>query len=112
MSISLTEFKNTVLNSLLDLLWRQWTAIGVSGYSSYEESSVVDSEPLLMLTLTVARYDARLFDEVMDWLDVNGEFLNVQRLQNLAKEYDYQAKAQLSSVAQILGTRSSYALKW
>jgi len=112
MSISLTEFKNTVLNRLLDLLWRQWTAIGVSGHSSNEESSVVDPEPLLMLTLTVARYDARLFDEVMDWLDVNGEFLNVQRLQNLAKEYDYEAKAQLSSVAQILGTRSSYALKW
>lgn len=112
MNISLTEFKDTVLNRLLDLLWRQWTAIGVPGYSSYEESNVVDPEPLLMLTLTVARYDARLFDEVMDWLDVNGEFLNVQRLQNLAKDYDYQAKAQLSAAAQILGTRSSYALKW
>jgi hypothetical protein len=65
-----------------------------------------------MLTLTVARYDARLFDEVLNWLDINGEFINVQRLQNLVKEYEYQARAQLGAVAQILGAKSSYALKW
>jgi hypothetical protein len=112
MSISPTEFKDAVLEQLLDLLWRQWNAVGVPGYSRSEESNVVDPEPLLMLTLTVARHDARLFDEVLDWLDANGEFLNVQRLHNHAKDYDYQAKAQLSAVAKILGAKSSYALKW
>jgi len=73
---------------------------------------VVDPEALLLLTLTVARYDARLFDEVLDWLGVNGDFLNVQRLQNLIRQADFQAKAELSAVAEILGQKSSVALKW
>ena len=112
MNISLSEFKKTILDSILDLLWRQWTAIGVSGYGNAEESNVVDPEALLLLTLTVARYDARLFDEVLDWLEINGNFLNVQRLQNLVKQFDFQAKAELSAVAELLGQKSSVALKW
>jgi len=112
MGTSLNEFKETILEKILDLLWRQWTAIGVSGYSRVEESHVVDPEALLLLTLTVARYDARLFDEVLDWLGVNGDFLNVQRLQNLIRQADFQAKAELSAVAEILGQKSSVALKW
>jgi len=112
MSISPSEFKKTVLDRLLGLLWRQWTALGVSGYSSSEESKVVDPEALLMLTLTIARHDARLFDEVLEWLDVNGAFVNVQRLQNLVNQYDFQAKSQISAVAQMLGRKSSFTLKW
>lgn len=112
MSTSLSEFKKIILESLLDLLWRQWSAIGVSGYSGSEESKVVDPEALLLLTLSVARYDARLFDEVLGWLVVNGDFLNVQRLQNLVKQFDFQAKAELSAVAELLGQKSSVALKW
>jgi hypothetical protein len=112
MNGSLTKFKSTVLDHLLDILWRQWSALGVSGYSQAEENKVVDPEALLLLTLTVARYDARLFDEVLDWLDVNGAFLNVQRLQNLMKQYDFQAGAQLSAVAEWLGRKSNYAMKW
>jgi len=112
MSISLDEFNKTVLDRLLDLLWRQWTALGVSGYSSSEESNVIDPEALLMLTLTVARHDVRLFDEVLDWLDVNGAFLNVQRLQNLLKQYDFQANVQLSAVAEMLGRKPTFSLKW
>lgn len=38
--------------------------------------------------------------------------MNVQRLQNLVKQFDFQAKAELSAVAELLGQRSSVALKW
>jgi len=112
MGISLSEFKKTVLERLLGLLWRQWSAIGVSGYSDSVETKVIDPEALLLLTLTVARYDARLFDEVLEWLAVNGNFLNIQRLQNLIKQFDYQAKAELGAVAEMLGAKTSVALKW
>jgi len=112
MGISLSEFNKTVLEKLLDLLWRQWSAIGVSGYGGSEESKVIDPEALLLLTLTVARHDARLFDEVLDWLEVNGDFLNVQRLQNLVKQFGFQARTELSAVAERLGRKSSVALKW
>ncbi len=112
MNTSLNEFKKEVLKRLLDILWRQWSAIGVSGYGRSEASTVIDPEALLLLTLTVGRYDQRLFDEVLDWLAVNGDFLNVQRLQNLLEQFNFQAKAELSAVAETLGQKSSAALKW
>lgn len=112
MNTSLTEFKATVLNQLLDFLWRQWSALGVAGQSAPEERRVIDPEPLLLLSLTVCRYDVRLFDEILDWLMVNGEFINVQRLKSLEKQFDFQGKAQLSAVAELLGKKSSYTLKW
>ncbi|AJF06039.1 helix-turn-helix domain-containing protein [Geoalkalibacter subterraneus] len=112
MSTSLREFKQIVLEKLLDFLWRQWTAIGVSGYGSSEETKVVDPEALLLLTLTVARYDPRLFDQVMDWLELNGDFLNIQRLQNITQKFEFQCGPALSSVAEILGQKTAVALKW
>ena len=112
MRISLNEFKKTILDHLLSLLWRQWTTIGLSGYGSSKETKVVDPEALLLLSLTVARYDARLFDEVLDWLAINGDYLNVQRLQNLQTKFGFQAKSELSAVAELLGQKSSVALKW
>jgi hypothetical protein len=62
MNISLVDFKSLVLDRLLALLWRQWSALGVPGHDPVEERRVIDPEPLLLLSLTVARYDARLFD--------------------------------------------------
>lgn len=112
MSISSTEFRTTVLEHLLDLSWRQWSAIGVSGYSAADESGVVDPEALLLLTLTVGRYDARLFDGALDWLDVNASLLNVQRLRNLAMSAPALARASLAAIAEMLGLKSSVALKW
>jgi hypothetical protein len=112
MNSSLTEFKAAVLDRLLDFLWQQWAALGVAGYSTSEGHRVIDPESLLLLSLTVCRYDARLFDEILDWLMVNGPFLNIQRLKNIEKQLDFQCKAQLSAVAELLGKNSSYALKW
>lgn len=112
MDISLTEFRTTVLNGLLDFLWRQWSALGVAGEGASEERRVIDPEPLLLFSLTVCRYDARLFDEILDWLMFNGAFMNIQRLKSLEKQFDFQCKAQLSSVSELLGKKSSYALKW
>lgn len=112
MNISLSEFKNTALEKLLDLLWRQWSALGIAGYGGSEEAKVIDPEALLLLSLTVARHDARLFDEILDWLEINEEFLNVQRLQNLVNQFGFQARAELSAVAEMLERKSSAALKW
>ena len=112
MNISLVEFKSLVLDRLLALLWRQWSALGVPGHGPVEERRVIDPEPLLLLSLTVGRYDARLFDEILDWLVVNGAFLNVQRLKALEKRFDFQCKAQLSAVSELLGNKSSNPLKW
>lgn len=112
MDTSLTEFRGIVLDRLLSILWRQWTALGVAGAGNPEEMRVVDPEPLLLLTLTVGRYDARLFDEVLDWLTVNGDFINVQRLKNVAGQFGFQAVPQLAAVSEFLGPKSKSVLKW
>lgn len=112
MDTSLSAFKTELLDRLLDFLWRQWSALGVSGYSTAAEKRVIDPEPLLLFSLTVCRYDARLFDEILDWLQINGAFLNVQRLKGIEKQADFQCKAQLAAVSELLGKRSLYALKW
>jgi len=108
----LTEFRDTVIDQLLDFLWGQWSALGVAGQGAQEDRQVIDPEPLLLLSLTVCRTDARLFDEILDWLMVNGAFMNVQRLKSLEKQYDFQCKSQLGAVAEVLGKKSSHALKW
>jgi hypothetical protein len=112
MSISSVAFRDTVRDRLLSLLWRQWTALGVPGTNAAEESNVVDPEALLLLTLTVGRYDARLYDAVLDWLDLNADYLNVQRLQNLSARAGPHAQAGLGAIAEILGRRTAVALKW
>jgi hypothetical protein len=45
-----------------------------------------DPEALLLFTFEVARADARLFDEVLDWLVVNERLVSVQRLRNLCRD--------------------------
>ena len=105
MAISANEFRDTVRDRLLGLLWRQWSAIGVAGYSEVPETRVVDPEPLLLLTLTVGRHDARLYDAVLEWLDLNADYLNVQRLQNLAPSFGPHAQAGLGAIAERLGAQ-------
>jgi hypothetical protein len=112
MDTSFLEFRAYILERLLDLLWRQWSALGVPGRTTVEERRVVDPESLLLLSLTVGRYDARLFDEILDWLVVNGAFLNVQRLRNLMKRLGFESQAQLSSVSELLMKKSNDPLKW
>jgi len=112
MDTSFLEFRAYILDRLLDLLWRQWSALGVPGRTTVEERRVVDPESLLLLSLTVGRYDARLFDEILDWLVVNGAYLNVQRLRNLMKRFNFQSQAQLSAVSELLMKKSNDPLKW
>jgi len=97
---------------MLENIWRQWTAIGVAGQVENPASSLIDPEAILLCTLALGRYDARLFDEIIDWLYVNGEFINVQRLTALQEQYKFDAAPQLSAIAEYLSQKSEYRLKW
>ena len=86
MTTQLTDFKHELLERLLDIAWRQWTTAGVSGRGAPWTGSVIDPEALLLFSCTIGRYDARLFDAIQEWLRVNGQFINVQRLKRIVKE--------------------------
>jgi hypothetical protein len=107
-----TGFSDLVRERILDLVWRQWVAIGVPGYTRFEENEVVDPEALLVLTMTVGRHEIRLFDEVVAWLRGNGDLINVQRLRALLRRSTPEVTAAIAAIAEILGRKSTGAAKW
>jgi hypothetical protein len=85
METSLIKSRDRFRELVLNLLWRQWGAIGVAGSGRGNDAWVIDPEALLLVTTTFGRYEPRLFDEVLDWLNTNSQSINLQRLQNLSQ---------------------------
>lgn len=70
-------------SDLVAFCWRQWAQLGVFADGPIDNWAM-DPEALLVLSVQVAREDPRLFDELLDWVVLNGRLLSVQRLRNLA----------------------------
>ena len=83
--MSLTKFRQDFREALLSFIWRQWAQAGVSGHAAKKDSWTIDPEALLLLSAEVGRYEARMFDEVLDWLLTNARRISLQRLKNLLK---------------------------
>jgi hypothetical protein len=111
MTISPLNFKATVREGLLDLIWRQWSALGVAGHASGAPDWAVDIEALVLVTTRYGRADPRLFDEMLDWLWGNAQWVNVQRLRNIQKKVPLGDECVLSAIAAWLCQRSPL-LKW
>ncbi len=107
----LKRFRDDYLEMLLRFLWREWTALGVSGQEAAALHHVVDPEALLLFTCSLGRYDPRLFDEVLDWLTKNGRFLNVQRMRNIQRPEAFRGGDVLGAVADWLSQREN-PMKW
>lgn len=109
----LNSFKEEFREKVLGLVWRQWNALGVFGAEPAWSGSVIDPEALLVFSLHSARYDARLFQEIVDWLVQNGSLLNIQRLNNMIAKHGFTGARVLAPVAALLAEKdSSLQLKW
>jgi hypothetical protein len=75
---------NSSIDELTDRLvqfaWDEWAQMGVLATPHRRSPWAQDPEALIVFSLEVARADARLFDELMDWLLVNESLLSVRRL--------------------------------
>ena len=111
MQTSLTNFREQYHELLMNFLWRQWDALGVAGVVEGEDIWPIDPEALLVFTCTMGRYEARLFDEVIDWLHKNGTFLNTQRLKKIIKQENFSGQQTLAAIAGLLN-HGTDALKW
>ncbi len=109
--MKLQKFKDNFLDAVLELLWRQWSALGIAGYGKSGDSRVIDPEALLLFSASIARYDQRLFDEMLDWLVLNERFINVQRLKAIAKIEGFQSIGIINALAGAIHARKS-GLKW
>jgi len=83
--MSQKDFRQLFLDNILTFLWRQWSALGVLGEARAEDPWIIDPEPLLLFSLEMGRYEPRLFDEVLDWLVVNGRRIDLQRLRGILR---------------------------
>jgi hypothetical protein len=111
MSTSTTNSKTALREPLLALLWQQWSALGVSGHGSSRAQAMIDPEALVLVSTVFARHDARLFDEMADWLRANGTWINVLRLTRLQKEHGLGDATVLGAIAEHLTVDSAH-LKW
>lgn len=94
--MSLKEFREILLEQILAFLWRQWSILGVLGEAGTEDYWIIDPEPLFIFSLEIGRYDPRLFDEILGWMQVNGYWLDTARLRRILQQ-------QKQNVAQVAG---------
>jgi hypothetical protein len=111
MNQSLKIFKEAYQNLLLNFLWRQWSALGVAGQAGGEDLWIIDPEALLLLTCTMGRHEPRLFDEMLDWLQENGRFINIMRLKRILRTEKFVGQRALAAVASCL-RKGTEAMKW
>lgn len=110
-----TSFQHSLsqLNQrMVDLLWHQWSSIGVAGYVRPDDQRIIDPEALILATTRYGRYDSRLMDESMDWLMKFGNRISVQRLQGLHKNWPGVANVRvLAAIAELLSGNVAHR-KW
>lgn len=87
MEIPLKEFKERFFDTLIEIHWRQWTALGVASHVAPEKTWTVDLEPLIISTLIIGLHDKRLLSSSIEWLTKNGEWINLSRLKRIAKVF-------------------------
>jgi hypothetical protein len=95
----LSAFRDYFLDWTLNFLWRRWSSLGAAGYDRSVPGPVTDPEALLLFSLSFARRDPRLFDEIMDWLSVNGHFINAARLKNIMRAESFAGAKVIPAVA-------------
>ncbi len=83
----LNKFKQEFIDLQLELLWRQWSALGVIANTPSEGKRVIDPEALLAYTLSIGLYDKRLLQATLEWLNQYGDWLSVSRLKSALSLY-------------------------
>lgn len=112
MSSSFHDSRDRLISRMVDLLWHQWSAIGVAGYPRPGDARMIDPEALVLATTRFGRYDSRLMDESIDWLMKFGQRISLQRLRGLDKSWPGVTEpCVLSAIAGTLGSHVAHR-KW
>lgn len=110
--MSLKDFREALLEQILNFLWRQWSALGVFGTAGAEEDWILDPEPLLVFSLEIARYEPRLFDEILSWLWTNGHRLDAARIRKILLDGRSENTARVAGGALHFIAETALSRKW
>jgi len=81
------RFRAELRELLLELHWRQWSALGVAGQVEPEQNWAVDLEALIVSTSRLAPVDARLQERTAEWLAMNREWVSTPRLRRIGHAF-------------------------
>lgn len=101
---------DNLLEATIDLLWRQWRAIGGGAATNQPVTKQVDPEVLCLVSLALQDQEARLGTVLADWLRVGASLLSVQRAKNLATQFPHGSE-HLRSLAQA-ALREAMDARW
>ncbi|RKZ25491.1 hypothetical protein DRQ20_05045 [bacterium] len=85
MEKSLKEFKSRFIDLLLEVMWRQWTALGIASHVEPEDKWLIDPEALLFGVFFVRDRDKRLFEAVEKWFYKNHTLISTARMKKIEK---------------------------
>jgi len=85
----------------LGTLWRQWAALGALTAGGKHARGIVDPEGLVLLSLSLAEEEHRLWDLLNWWARVGATLISVQRIRNLAGRYPDQVRGRLGEFAHL-----------
>lgn len=87
---SLVTFEQTFRERLLDLVYRQWAALGVPFARGPEanNSEVIDPEALIWCSLEFLPTEPRLSEAVVNWTRANAHYLVRQRILKISNRLD------------------------
>jgi len=101
----LIKFRESILNNIIELLWSQWNSIGLPGTMKSQNNFNVDPEAMIAFSLNICRFEPRLFDEIINWMDNNGSLINIQRLRNIINKENFKSIEIIQPIARILTQR-------
>jgi len=108
----LKEFNRELRERMLAFLWRQWAQLGLaSAQVESRDGWVILPEALLLLSGTVARWDPRLLDEIIDWLTVNASFVNFPQIKSISRSFRFQSTPVVSAIVSVVQGNNS-RLRW
>lgn len=103
-------YSEEVRDLVLDTLWSLWAELGLSGWERRHQDSAVDLEALIVATARLARLDARLTDEALDWCVAHGRIASAVRLKRLTGAADPATQRAVDAFAGVVNANAR--LNW
>ena len=88
------KFKAAYGGALLNLHWRQWQSLGLSGRVPGGWGATLDLEALIVSTLAIGLADRRLMLAAMEWMVTNDRLVNISRLKKIGRNFGQTAGGQ------------------